>query len=180
MKNFFLFAIFAIIALLGMFIPFIPSHISPYVLLLSCSPSFIIFFTPHSCHIPSLSISFNPPLATAEVVQINSAEQFNAFIASQPYSLIGFGTGWCGHCKNLKPIYDVASKQLEDIAQIAWVDCASESGKPLCASANIRGYPTLIGYHGTPTKSTPYKSARTADAIVANVKANLAEKHTDL
>jgi len=123
---------------------------------------------------------FQPPLATAEVVQINSAEQFNAFIASQPYSLIGFGTGWCGHCKNLKPIYDVASKQLEDIAQIAWVDCASDGGKPLCASANIRGYPTLIGYHGTQAKSTPYKSARTADAIVANVKANLAEKHTDL
>jgi thiol-disulfide isomerase/thioredoxin len=143
------------------------------------APLPLSFSSPHP-HVVFYLFQSPPPLATAEVVQINSAEQFNAFIASQPYSLIGFGTGWCGHCKNLKPIYDVASKQLEDIAQIAWVDCASDGGKPLCASANIRGYPTLIGYHGTQAKSTPYKSARTADAIVANVKANLAEKHTDL
>ncbi|EEH42995.2 uncharacterized protein PADG_07815 [Paracoccidioides brasiliensis Pb18] len=83
---------------------------------------------------------------------------------------IKFYAPWCGHCQNLKPVYEKVAKHLDGLAQVAAVNCDDDSNKPFCGQMGIRGFPTLKVI--TPSKKPgqprveDYNGARTAKAIV--------------
>ena len=58
-------------------------------------------------------------------------------------SVYRFYAPWCGHCKNLKPAYEKAAKNLAGLAKVAAIDCDEESNKGFCGSMGVQGFPTL-------------------------------------
>lgn len=72
---------------------------------------------------------------------------------------VKFYAPWCGHCKKMKPDWDKLMDQFKDheTALVAEVDCTA-SGKNLCGSIGVQGYPTLK--YGDPSDLQDYKGGR--------------------
>ena len=56
--------------------------------------------------------------------------------------MVMFYAPWCGHCKNLKPIYESAARKNSDpLIKFARINCDEHKGT--CGNYGIQGYPTL-------------------------------------
>lgn len=90
-----------------------------------------------------------------------------------PFQIVEFYAPWCGHCKNLKPAYEKAAKNLDGLAKVAAIDCDDDSNKQLCGSMGVQGFPTLKivrpgKKYGRPVVED-YNGQRTANGIVEAV-----------
>jgi protein disulfide-isomerase A6 len=107
------------------------------------------------------------------VLQVDG-KNYERLIAKSNYtSIVEFYAPWCGHCKNLKPAYEKAAKNLDGLANVAAVDCDDEANKPLCGSMGVQGFPTLKIVRPKKGGGKPmvqdYQGQRTASAIVEAV-----------
>lgn len=78
--------------------------------------------------------------------------------------LLKFYAPWCGHCKKLAPTLDKMAPYLAGKLAIGKVDCTSFSGKSLCESQKVRGYPTLKIYRDG--DFFDYTGKRDADSMI--------------
>jgi len=114
---------------------------------------------------------FGPKLAQkwedfrSDVVVLTESN-FDAAIAANKEILVEFYAPWCGHCKRLKPEYEIAATRLKAHSlKIAKVDCTTN--QDLCQKQDVTGYPTLKVF--TDGEPAPYGGGHTADAIVAKM-----------
>ncbi|GAB0133257.1 hypothetical protein EsDP_00001669 [Epichloe bromicola] len=104
-----------------------------------------------------------------------SPKTYNTLIAQSNHtSIVEFYAPWCGHCKNLKPAYEKAAKNLEGLAKVAAVDCDDEANKQFCGAMGVQGFPTLkIVRPGKKSGGKPvvedYQGPRTASSIIEAV-----------
>lgn len=100
----------------------------------------------------------------SDVLVLNESN-FDSTIAAENEILVEFYAPWCGHCKRLKPEYEIAATTLKannPPIRIAKVDCTVNT--ELCKTHDITGYPTLqIFTEGVASK---YDGALKADAII--------------
>lgn len=79
----------------------------------------------------------------ASVPLILTPENFEQTTQDVKPTFVKFYAPWCGHCKKMKPDWDkLASVMDSGKITIADVDC-TESGKDICSSENVQGFPTL-------------------------------------
>lgn len=81
-------------------------------------------------------------------------------------TLVEFYAPWCGHCKNLAPVYEELAFALEhgkDKVQIAKVD--ADAHRDLGKRFGVQGFPTLKWFDGKSNKPTDYKSGRDVDSL---------------
>lgn len=84
------------------------------------------------------------PTSSSSVVELTD-DDFKTRMPEHEWSLVMFYAPWCGHCKKLKPEFDLASGILLDNdppVRLVKVDCSGE-GKETCTSYGVTGYPTL-------------------------------------
>lgn len=106
-------------------------------------------------------------VAASNVVELNS-KNFNDVIGKGKPALVEFFAPWCGHCKNLAPIYEQLADgyaHAKDKVLIVKVDADGE-GKDIAKTHGVTGYPTLKWFTADDAKNpTPYEGARELDAL---------------
>ncbi|KAJ7773297.1 protein disulfide isomerase [Mycena metata] len=95
-------------------------------------------------------------------------DNFDSTIGKGKPGLVEFFAPWCGHCKNLAPVYEQvadAFASAKDKVVVAKVDADGE-GKPLGTKYGVTGYPTLKWFDKD-GNATPYEGGRDLDSLVA-------------
>jgi protein disulfide-isomerase A6 len=92
---------------------------------------------------------------------------FDSVIGQGKPGLVEFFAPWCGHCKNLAPIYEQladAFSHAKDKVVVAKVD-ADGAGKPLGQKYGVTGFPTLKWFDSQGSISE-YEGGRDLDSLV--------------
>lgn len=86
-------------------------------------------------------------------------------ISGKP-ALVEFFAPWCGHCKNLAPVYEELGQAFafaKDKVSIAKVDADRE--KELGKRFGIQGFPTLKWFDGKSNKPEDYNGGRDLESL---------------
>jgi len=107
------------------------------------------------------------PESNDEAVVTVVAKNFNEVVNDENKDvLIEFYAPWCGHCKNLAPVYEELAEKLkdDDSVVIAKMDATAND---VPANYDVRGFPTLY-YAPKNNKKNPkkYESGRDVDSFV--------------
>lgn len=116
------------------------------------------------------------PETNDEAVKVVVGETFNDLVLSNDkFVLLESYAPWCGHCKQLEPIYKELAEKLAHVGDlvIAKMDATANEHPSL----NIRGFPT-INFFKPGSKSSPdtYNGERTLDAMVKYLEDNMGRK----
>ncbi|KZT20154.1 protein disulfide isomerase [Neolentinus lepideus HHB14362 ss-1] len=105
-------------------------------------------------------------LASASNVLELEPDTWDNHIGKGTPALVEFFAPWCGHCKNLAPVYEEladAYAYAKDKVIIAKVD-ADGVGRPLGQKYGVSGFPTLKWFDGNGNVE-PYESGRDLDSL---------------
>ena len=86
-------------------------------------------------------------------------------------TIIMLGAPWCGHCKNLKPIFGECGERLAGRVRCMTLQESGEapSNTQACGMIskliNLRGYPTLLKLDANGNIVGEFQGQRTAEAI---------------
>jgi len=126
-----------------------------------------------------LSLSLLAGTLASNVLDLDPSN-FDSLIGQGKPALVEFFAPWCGHCKNLAPIYEQlgdAFSHAKDKVIVAKVD-ADGAGKPLGQKYDVSGFPTLKWFDAQGS-AEPYEGGRDLDALTnfitkkSGVKSNI-------
>jgi len=92
-----------------------------------------------------------------------SSANFDGFLKENEKVFVKFYAPWCGHCKNLAPVWEEVASDINDDVKVAKVDCTVNDA--LCSRFSVRGFPTLILFDND--DSYRYNGKRTARELEA-------------
>lgn len=123
-------------------------------------------------YVTHLALSLHQPPSSLRCISLSGPSLSS--VVSYSSQIVEFYAPWCGHCKNLKPAYEKAAKNLEGLAKVAAVDCDDEANKQFCGAMGVQGFPTLkIVRPGKKSGGRPvvedYQGPRTTTSIVEAV-----------
>ncbi|CAE6454396.1 unnamed protein product [Rhizoctonia solani] len=117
----------------------------------------------------------------SNVIEVTS-KNFNSIIGQGKPALVEFYAPWCGHCKNLAPVYEQladAFAHAKDKVLIVKADADGEA-KEIAGKHGVTGFPTLKWFGADDaTKSDPYEGGRELNDLAsfietkAGVKSNI-------
>lgn len=113
-----------------------------------------------------LSLALAGTSIAGAVVDLTPSNFDDIVLNSGKPALVEFFAPWCGHCKNLAPIYEelaTSFQHAKDKVTIAKVD--ADKHKELGQRFGIQGFPTLKWFDGKSETPEDYKSGRDLDSL---------------
>jgi len=107
-------------------------------------------------------------------------ESFKKKVGKDQNVLVAFTAPWCGHCKNLAPIWEQLANDFvnEPNVIIAKVDAEAENSKALASEQGVTSYPTIKWFKSGSTEPLPYDGPRTAGDFVQFINTNAGTHRT--
>ncbi|KAH7921030.1 protein disulfide isomerase [Leucogyrophana mollusca] len=105
--------------------------------------------------------------SASNVLELDTTN-FDTIVGQGKPGLVEFFAPWCGHCKNLAPVYEQladAFAHAKDKVIVAKVD-ADGAGKPLGQKYGVTGFPTLKWFDAE-GKAEPYEGGRDLEALAS-------------
>ncbi len=104
----------------------------------------------------------------SDVVMLTD-ETFPTTVGTDKSVLIAFTAPWCGHCKNLAPVWEklAADFASEGNVVIAKVDAEAETSKKLAEDQGVRSYPTIKFFPKGSSTAEMYAGGRTEADFVS-------------
>ena len=114
---------------------------------------------------PKLKSADPPATATVDGLTTVVGTTFKDFaLDPSKHALVEFYAPWCGHCKNLVPVYAKVAKHFENTANVVVAKCDSTANE--VEDLNVRSFPTLK-YFGPDNVEHDYSGGRTAEDFIA-------------
>ncbi|KAF1944753.1 protein disulfide-isomerase A4 precursor [Clathrospora elynae] len=113
------------------------------------------------------AIALLPALASASaVLDLEPANFDDIVLKSGKPALVEFFAPWCGHCKNLAPVWEELATVFQhagDKVTVAKVD--ADNHKSLGKRFGVSGFPTLKYFDGKSDKPTDYSGGRDLESL---------------
>lgn len=106
--------------------------------------------------------------AAAGVIDLDPSNFEDIVLKSGKPALVEFFAPWCGHCKNLAPVYEQLGDTFEfakDKVTVAKVD--ADAHKSLGRDYGVQGFPTLKWFDGKSNTPSDYNSGRDLESLQA-------------
>jgi protein disulfide-isomerase A6 len=120
----------------------------------------------------SLATLSLPLLATAsDVVNLIPSNFDSVVFNSGKPALVEFFAPWCGHCKNLAPVYEeLATTFAASGNKVTIANVDADNHKSLGKRFGVQGFPTLKWFDGTPgSEPVDYNGGRDLESLTAFV-----------
>jgi protein disulfide-isomerase A6 len=104
---------------------------------------------------------------SAVTTLIGSAD-FSKHVTGKKAALVEFYAPWCGHCKQLTPIYEelaLAFAGEKDVV-IAKLDATEADNEELATTYEIQGFPTIKFFPADSSEAEDYQGARDLDSLI--------------
>ena len=110
------------------------------------------------------------PAKNDEAVKVIVGKSFDDIVKNTTADvLVEFYAPWCGHCKQLAPIYEVVAKKLANNKNIVLAKIDSTANE--VPSVSIKGFPTLKFFlNGKKDQPVDFEGDRTEDGILKYLK----------
>ena len=124
------------------------------------------------------TIKINTPLSDdnskipTNIIKITSE---NFHILTEEPILLKLYVPWCGHCRELKPIYDNLSRNPK--IKMAEMDCQEEREK--CIEMGYGNYPTLLFINKDIEKAVKYTGGKSEKEIIEFIEEQLTGKKVE-
>ncbi|CAG8489497.1 13199_t:CDS:10 [Ambispora gerdemannii] len=115
--------------------------------------------------------------SNSKVVDL-TPDTFDEIVGHDKHVFVKFYAPWCGHCKNLAPIWEElgeAFASANDRVIIAKVD--ADNYRDLGSKFGVTGYPTLKWFDKGSTDPEDYSGGRTLDGLTAFVEQKTGIRH---
>jgi len=113
------------------------------------------------------AIALLPAIASASaVIDLDSTNFDSIILKSGKPALVEFFAPWCGHCKNLAPVYEELGTNFQHAVEkvtIAKVD--ADNHKDLGKRFGVSGFPTLKWFDGKSDKPVDYDGGRDLESL---------------
>lgn len=111
-----------------------------------------------------------PPSAVTQLTAVNFDDIVND---PKKDAFVEFFAPWCGHCKNLAPIWEQLAEtfQNEPNCVIGQMDADNPGNKEVATKYGVSGYPTLMFFSkgSSEKQSEAYMQSRTLDDLISFV-----------
>ena len=104
--------------------------------------------------------------AASSVLDLIPSNFDEVVLKSGKPALVEFFAPWCGHCKNLAPVYEELAQNFKfasDRVTIAKVD--ADAHKELGRRFDVQGFPTLKWFDGKTEKPDAYEGGRDLESL---------------
>lgn len=115
-----------------------------------------------------LAILIGLASASSAVIDLIPTNFDSVVLKSGKPALVEFFAPWCGHCKNLAPVYEELAQlfaHAEDKVTIGKVD--ADEHRELGQKYGVQGFPTLKWFDGKNGKPEDYSGGRDLESLAA-------------
>jgi len=112
-------------------------------------------------------LAFCLSFVNSKLVELDDAK-FNELIGGEVPVFVEFYAPWCGHCKQLKPIYESLADSYDHVSEkiiIANID--ADKYKEIRKAQGVKSYPTLKLYMPSNKEGIEYNKDRNLDDLIS-------------
>ncbi|EIW70859.1 hypothetical protein TREMEDRAFT_38433 [Tremella mesenterica DSM 1558] len=103
-------------------------------------------------------------VSASSVIDLDPSN-FDQYVGGSKPALVEFFAPWCGHCKNLAPVYEQLADAFDPSKVVIAKTDADGEGRDLGQRYGVQGFPTLKWFPAGSTEPVDYSGGRDLDSL---------------